>query len=58
MPAKSSGPKELETIAKQTELDPVAPDGALAVELIPGVVLNVLPPRMWRLSAYRALRQG
>lgn len=57
--AKSTkGTTELDQVASETVLDPVMPEGALFVELIPGVKLHVLPPRMWRLSAYRALRQG
>jgi hypothetical protein len=32
--------------------------GPLLVELVPGVEVRVLPPRMWRVSAISAMQEG
>lgn len=48
-----------ETVDKLAEMQNEVlsdPDGILLVELVPGVSVRVMPPKMWRVSALKAMR--
>lgn len=44
--------------ALQSEILADATSGPVAVQLMAGVTVRVLPARMWRLSGYSAIKQG